>query len=218
MIAFATQPSNVALDGTGRNSPFSEALLRHIKATGVDISEVMRRVRRDVIESTNRRQVPWDHSSLTDAVVLVPKGPPVGGPLVAPMPSKPPPATASIPIPQPPRPGRSYWDHNGSLMHLEAKGAERRFYYEQPRELMQRAGAKNGTLLFEGRKDANSYVGTARIFAGECGSFTYSVSGPISEDQRTVVMTGQAPRIDLATCRVIGHRDDRLVFEFREVR
>jgi hypothetical protein len=218
LIAFATQPSNVALDGTGRNSPFSEALLRHIKTSGADISEVMRRVRRDVIETTNRRQVPWDHSSLTDTVVLVPKGPPVGGPLIAPAPSRPPLTTASIPAQQPPRPGRSYWDHNGSVMHLHAKGAERRFYYDQPRELMQRAGAKSGTLLFEGRKDANSYVGTARIFAGECGSFTYSVSGPISEDQRTVVMTGQAPRIDLSTCRVIGYRDDRLVFEFQEVR
>ena len=30
MIAFATQPGNVALDGAGRNSPFTTALLRHI--------------------------------------------------------------------------------------------------------------------------------------------------------------------------------------------
>lgn len=220
-IAFATQPSNVALDGQGRNSPFTEALLRHIKTQGADISEILRRVRRDVIEATNRSQVPWDHSSLTDAVVLVPKGTNIGGPLITlPLPSKPTatPVAVAAPALQTPQPSKSYWDHNGSVMSLQAKGPERKFYYDQPRELMQRAGAKNGTLLFEGRKEANSYVGTARIFAGECGPFTYTVSGPISEDQRTVVMTGQAPRVDLNTCRIIGYRDDRLVFEFQEVR
>jgi uncharacterized caspase-like protein len=30
MIVYATQPDNVALDGEGRNSPFTTALLKHI--------------------------------------------------------------------------------------------------------------------------------------------------------------------------------------------
>ena len=30
MIAYATQPDAVALDGEGRNSPFTTALLKHI--------------------------------------------------------------------------------------------------------------------------------------------------------------------------------------------
>ena len=34
-IAFATQPGNVASDGTGRNSPFSAALKKHIPAPGM---------------------------------------------------------------------------------------------------------------------------------------------------------------------------------------
>jgi uncharacterized caspase-like protein len=72
MIAFATQPDNVALDGEGRNSPFTAALLRHIREPGVDIAVTMRRVRTDVLAATGQRQLPWDHSSLTDAVVLVP--------------------------------------------------------------------------------------------------------------------------------------------------
>lgn len=70
MIAYATQPDAVALDGTGRNSPFTTALLRHIGASGVDIGTVMRRVRADVIAATNEKQVPWDHSSLVGDVVL----------------------------------------------------------------------------------------------------------------------------------------------------
>jgi uncharacterized caspase-like protein len=70
MIAYATQPDVVALDGEGRNSPFTTALLKHIGAPGVDISTVMRRVRADVIAATSERQVPWDHSSLTGDVIL----------------------------------------------------------------------------------------------------------------------------------------------------
>jgi hypothetical protein len=72
MIAYATQPDNVALDGDGRNSPFTTALLRHIATPGLEISSLMKRVRADVVAATRDRQVPWDHSSLMGDVVLVP--------------------------------------------------------------------------------------------------------------------------------------------------
>ena len=70
MIAYATQPDNVALDGSGRNSPFTTALLKYIDTPGADITTVMRRVRADVIAATKEKQVPWDHSSLTGDVIL----------------------------------------------------------------------------------------------------------------------------------------------------
>jgi tetratricopeptide (TPR) repeat protein len=70
MIVYATQPNNVALDGDGRNSPFTAALLAHLPNPGVDISIVLRRVRADVIQATNQKQVPWDHSSLVGELVL----------------------------------------------------------------------------------------------------------------------------------------------------
>jgi uncharacterized caspase-like protein len=70
MIAFSTQPGNVALDGTGRNSPFTSALLKHLKDPGIDIDVVMRRVRADVIAATHKKQIPWDHSSLIGEVIL----------------------------------------------------------------------------------------------------------------------------------------------------
>jgi hypothetical protein len=70
MIAYATQPDAVARDGTGRNSPFTAALLKHISTPGLDIAALMRRVRADVIAATGDEQVPWDHSSLTGEVVL----------------------------------------------------------------------------------------------------------------------------------------------------
>jgi tetratricopeptide (TPR) repeat protein len=71
MIAYATQPDNVALDGDGRNSPFTTALLKHLGTPNLDIGSVMRRVRADVIQATRSKQVPWDHSSLVGDVILV---------------------------------------------------------------------------------------------------------------------------------------------------
>jgi uncharacterized caspase-like protein len=70
LIAFATQPGNVALDGNGRNSPFTAALLRHLGTPGEDITRDLVKVRRDVLAATEGRQVPWDNSSLTGEVVL----------------------------------------------------------------------------------------------------------------------------------------------------
>lgn len=65
LISYSTQPGNVALDGEGRNSPFTTAVLKHIETPGLDVSEMMISVRKDVLKSSNGRQVPWENSSLT---------------------------------------------------------------------------------------------------------------------------------------------------------
>ena len=65
LIAFATQPGNVALDGDGRNSPFTSALLTIMEQPGLSLSEVMISVRNEVLKTTAGKQVPWEHSSLT---------------------------------------------------------------------------------------------------------------------------------------------------------
>lgn len=64
-IAYSTQPGNVALDGTGRNSPFAAALVKRVKEPGRNLTAVMIDVRKDVLTQTAGKQVPWDHSSLT---------------------------------------------------------------------------------------------------------------------------------------------------------
>lgn len=63
-VAFATEPNNITLDGAGDNSPFTTALLNHIEAEGISISDMMIRVRNEVETATLRRQTPWDQSSL----------------------------------------------------------------------------------------------------------------------------------------------------------
>jgi hypothetical protein len=71
MIAFATQPGNVAVDGEGANSPFTAALVQALEIPGLEVRQVMTRVRQTVIAATNGAQVPWDHSSLTEDVYLL---------------------------------------------------------------------------------------------------------------------------------------------------
>jgi len=73
LIAFATEPDKVALDGDGRNSPFTTALLKHIQTPGLEISSVLKRVRTDVVTATKQQQVPWDHSSLRSDVIIAPQ-------------------------------------------------------------------------------------------------------------------------------------------------
>lgn len=75
LIVFATEPGNVALDGADKHSPFTAALLRHIETPNTDIAIMLRRVRDDVIDSTKGRQVPWEHSSLRGAPIILKAGP-----------------------------------------------------------------------------------------------------------------------------------------------
>lgn len=64
-IAYSTQPGNVALDGAGRNSPFTQALVKGVRAPERNLTSMMVEVRKDVLAATGGKQVPWDHSSLT---------------------------------------------------------------------------------------------------------------------------------------------------------
>ena len=65
LISFSTQPGNVALDGTGRNSPFAGALVKQLATSNDDLSAILIGVRNDVMKETQRKQVPWEHSALT---------------------------------------------------------------------------------------------------------------------------------------------------------
>jgi hypothetical protein len=70
LIGFSTQPGAFALDGSGRNSPYTTALLKYVETPGKDFSGVLVEVRNDVLRTTGGRQVPWEHTSLTGQVYL----------------------------------------------------------------------------------------------------------------------------------------------------
>jgi uncharacterized caspase-like protein len=70
LIAFATAPGEVALDGEGANSPFTSALARHISTPGLEVQAMLTRVRAEVVAATKSKQVPWSNSSLLGDVYL----------------------------------------------------------------------------------------------------------------------------------------------------
>jgi len=66
MIAFATAPGHVALEGTGRNGIFTKHLLSALSSNpNRGITDVLIEVTNNVNQETNGKQVPWQHMSLT---------------------------------------------------------------------------------------------------------------------------------------------------------
>ncbi|MEM1035863.1 MAG: caspase family protein [Pseudomonadota bacterium] len=66
LVAYATEPGDVADDGQGQHSPFVEALMNNIALPNTSIVDVMARVRKEVLIKTNERQRPWESSSLLE--------------------------------------------------------------------------------------------------------------------------------------------------------
>jgi uncharacterized caspase-like protein len=58
IIAYATQPNQVAEDGNGRNSPFTGALIKEIEQPGLEIATLFRRVAVNVDRVTGGKQFP----------------------------------------------------------------------------------------------------------------------------------------------------------------
>ncbi len=73
LVAFSTAPGAVAFDGSGDLSPFTAAFVRRALEPKVELRQALTRVRNDVVAATGGRQVPWDNSSLTTDLYLVPR-------------------------------------------------------------------------------------------------------------------------------------------------
>ncbi len=63
-IAFATAPGKVASDGDSKNGTFTSYLLKYIKTPNITIENLFKKVRQGVFEETNKKQLPWESSSL----------------------------------------------------------------------------------------------------------------------------------------------------------
>jgi hypothetical protein len=64
LVAYASKEGTTAEDGSGRNSPYTAALLRYLGAPGVDVNLMLRKVRDDVRLHTNQKQQPFVYGSL----------------------------------------------------------------------------------------------------------------------------------------------------------
>jgi uncharacterized caspase-like protein/formylglycine-generating enzyme required for sulfatase activity len=71
LIAYATSPGDVAADGTGRNGIFSGAFLAALAQPGLELGELMRRVRAQVAEQTANRQQPRVDDGMKEAFYFI---------------------------------------------------------------------------------------------------------------------------------------------------
>ena len=70
VIAYATAPGTTASDGDGRNSPFTTALLKWMPEKGLEIEQMLKKVKVEVSSITDNNQRPWTNSDLTTEVSL----------------------------------------------------------------------------------------------------------------------------------------------------
>jgi hypothetical protein len=86
-VSFSTSPGAVALDGTGRNSPYTKHLTHAISAPNLSIEETFKRTLKGVYQETKGQQTPWISSSFFGDFIF-----------------KPPTSTATANLPTAPRP------------------------------------------------------------------------------------------------------------------
>ena len=63
LLAYATRPGAVALDGAGDHSPYTEQLRHFLKQPGLSLTEMFNEVALAVLETTQGRQEPWISAS-----------------------------------------------------------------------------------------------------------------------------------------------------------
>jgi len=81
-IAFSAKPGQIASDGAGaKNSPFTKALVKHLSTAGLELNDLFRRVRGDVLKLTSNKQSPMSWEQRVRDFFF---RPPVARPAVAP--------------------------------------------------------------------------------------------------------------------------------------
>jgi hypothetical protein len=63
IICYSTQPGNVAVDGSGANSPYTAALAQAMQSPGLNLFQTFNAVGLAVEKATNGAQQPWTSSS-----------------------------------------------------------------------------------------------------------------------------------------------------------
>jgi hypothetical protein len=64
LIAYATAPGVVAIDGSGRNGLYTAHMLQHLPTPRLGVEQLFKKVREGVLTATRGKQLPWGSSSL----------------------------------------------------------------------------------------------------------------------------------------------------------
>lgn len=98
LVAYAAREGTTANDGSGRNSPFTTSLLKNIETPGLEISNLFRTVREEVMTATGRGQQPFVYGSLAKEQIYLKPPSGVGAATPASI------SQAASPVPEPPTP------------------------------------------------------------------------------------------------------------------
>jgi hypothetical protein len=71
LIAYSTSPGRTASDGSGSNGLYTAALLEYLKTPGINILQMFQNVRRTVASKSDKQQIPWESTSLTNDFFFV---------------------------------------------------------------------------------------------------------------------------------------------------
>ena len=71
-VSYSTSPGSVALDGAGRNSPFTKYLSRAIEAPALSLEDTFKRTLEGVYRETKGQQTPWISSTFFGNFVFHP--------------------------------------------------------------------------------------------------------------------------------------------------
>ncbi|MGD9920719.1 MAG: hypothetical protein AB7V13_04615, partial [Pseudorhodoplanes sp.] len=73
------------------------------------------------------------------------------------------------------------------------------------------------SLVFSGSRSGSRYQGTAYVHTSRCGSFPCGVTGQVSNGDRRVTISGRRPNVNESTCKVSGHSNTSLQFDYIRV-
>ena len=98
LIAYATKPGSVSLDGGGRNGLYTGHLLQHLATPGLQIEDLFKKVRVEVKHASGEKQIPWEEGGLEGDFCFAGCAVAEAAPVAAPAkPASPPPATSPPP-------------------------------------------------------------------------------------------------------------------------
>src|SRR4029077_6102635 len=70
VVAYSTAADDVAMDGNGRNSPYTTALIKRLQEPGLEVEIMFRRIAADVNTQTAGKQRPETYTSLLNEYYL----------------------------------------------------------------------------------------------------------------------------------------------------
>lgn len=124
-----------------------------------------------------------------------------------------PPGPAFAPEKEVDRKRTSNWIFFGSTMYMTAQGAQRRLFYDAPRDSLSNLGITRGSLLFEGTLNQSKLTGQLIAYASNCPALQYPATGTLSADGLRITLVGNRPARD-SDCNVISQKAVTLVLEF----